>query len=94
MQKVLDKLIAKELRLAADRFDAGNSHLSEDEQAGILDMLTHTSMSAEEVCSYLNISRPTLTNHIRDGRIPKGRKLRGRNELIWFKDELINALKD
>lgn len=94
MQKVLDKLIAKELRNIADKFDAGNSHLSEEEQSGILAMLTHTSMSAEEVCSYLNISRPTLTNYIRDGRIPKGRKLRGRNELVWFKDELINALKD
>ena len=93
MQKPLDKLIAKELRAAADRFDAGNSHLSEDEQCGILGMLTHTSMSAEEVCAYLRISRPTLTNYIRNGTIPKGRKLRGRNELIWFKDELINALK-
>lgn len=93
MQKSLDKLIAKELREAADRFDAGNSHLSEDEQCGILGMLTHTSMSAEEVCVYLHISRPTLTNYIRNGTIPKGRKLRGRNELIWFKDELINALK-
>lgn len=93
MQKPLDKLIAKEFREAADRFDAGNSHLSEDEQCGILAMLTHTSMSAEEVCAYLRISRPTLTNYVNSGRIPKGRKLRGRNELVWFKDELISALK-
>lgn len=93
MQNPLDKLIAKELRTIADKFDAGNSHLSEEEQSGILAMLTHTSMSAEEVCSYLHISRPTLTNYIRNGTIPKGRKLRGRNELIWYKDELINALK-
>jgi len=93
MQRPLDKLIAKELREAASRFDAGNSHLSEQEQSEILAMLTHTSMSAEEVCSYLHISRPTLTNYIRSGTIPKGRKLRGRNELIWYKDELINALK-
>lgn len=93
MQKPLDKLIIKELEEATARFKAGNSHLSEEEQCGILAMLTHTSMSAEEVCSYLNISRPTLTNYVRNGTIPKGRKLRGRNELIWFKDELINALK-
>ena len=38
-------------------------------------------------------TQKTLTNYIRNGTIPKGRKLRGRNELIWFKDELINALK-
>lgn len=94
MQAALIKLLSKELRNTADKLDSGNSHLSEEEQSEILSMLTHTAMSAEEVCSYLNISRPTLTNHIRDGIIPKGRKLRGRKELIWYKDELINILKD
>lgn len=93
MQKVLTKLLSKYLRETADKLDAGNTHLSEEEQSEILAMLTHTAMSAEEVCEYLNISRPTLTNHIRDGIIPKGRKLRGRKELIWYKDELINVLK-
>lgn len=93
MQKPLDKLIARELRAAADRFDAGNSNLSEDEQCCILGMITHTAMSAEEVCAYLHISRPTLTNYVNTGTVPKGRKLRGRKELVWFKDELINVLK-
>lgn len=93
MQQVLTKLLTRTMREIADKIDSGNSHLSEQEQSEILDMLTHTSMSAEEVCVYLHISRPTLTNYVRNGTIPKGRKLRGRNELIWFKDELINALK-
>ncbi|MBO7693010.1 MAG: helix-turn-helix domain-containing protein [Acholeplasmatales bacterium] len=93
MQKVLTKLLTRTMREIADKIDAGNSHLSEEEQSEILAMLTHTAMSAEEVCEYLNISRPTLTNHIRDGLIPKGRKLRGRKELIWYKDELINVIK-
>ena len=93
MQQVLTTLLTKTMREVADKIDAGNSHLSEEEQSEILSMLTHTSMSAEEVCSYLRISRPTLTNYVRNGTIPKGRKLRGRNELVWFKDELINALK-
>lgn len=92
MQKTLVKLLVKELRNIADKLDGGNSNLSEEEQCEILAMLTHTALSAEEVCSYLNISRATLTNHIRDGIIPKGRKLRGRKELIWYKDELINVL--
>lgn len=94
MQTSLVKLIVKHGRKVLDDLDAGNSHLSEQEQIELLAMFTHTSMSAEEVCEYLHISRPTLTNYIRNGTIPKGRKLRGRNELVWFKDELINALKD
>ena len=93
MKQDLSKLLANTMIEVANNIKAGNSHLSEQEQSEILDMLTHTSMSAEEVCVYLHISRPTLTNYIRNGTIPKGRKLRGRNELIWFKDELINALK-
>ena len=93
MQTVLTKLLTRTMREIADKIDAGNSHLSEEEQSEILAMLTHTAMSAEEVCEYLNISRPTLTNHIRDGFIPKGRKLRGRKELVWYKDELINVIK-
>jgi len=92
MKLNLIKLISNALRETADKLDSGNSNLSEDEQCELLAMLTHTALSAEEVCSYLNISRATLTNYIRDGIVPKGRKLRGRKELIWFKDELINVI--
>ena len=88
----LSKLLAKYMRETADKLDAGNTYLSEQEQQEILAMLTHTAMSAEEVCIYLNCSRPTLTNYIRDGVVPKGRKLRGRKELVWFKDELIKVV--
>lgn len=92
MKLNLIKLISNALRETADKLDSGNSNLSEDEQCELLAMLTHTALSAEEVCSYLNVSRATLTNYIRDGIVPKGRKLRGRKELIWFKDELINVI--
>ena len=93
MKRDLSRLLADTMIEVANNIKAGNTYLSEQEQSEILAMLTHTAMSAEEVCSYLHISRPTLTNYVRNGTIPKGRKLRGRNELIWFKDELINALK-
>lgn len=93
MEKPLDKIIAKELRNIADMFDAGNSNLSEEQQCDVLSVLVHTSMSAEEVCDYLHISRATLTNYIRDGVIPKGRKVRYRTGLVWFKDELIKTMR-
>ena len=92
MKLNLTRLLANALRETADKLDSGNTYLSEAEQCEILDMLTHTALCAEEVCEYLNISRATLTNYIRDGVVPKGRKLRGRKELIWFKDELINVI--
>lgn len=92
MKLNLSRLLANALRETADKLDSGNTYLSEAEQCEIFDMLTHTALCAEEVCNYLNISRATLTNYIRDGVVPKGRKLRGRKELIWFKDELVNVI--
>lgn len=87
------KLLAKHLRLLADKFDAGTTDLSEEEAIELVSVITHIALSKEEACSYLNCSRATFDNAVRDGLLPKGRKIRGRKELIWFKDELSNVLK-
>ena len=89
---ILEKLLIREVERILKDLKSGNCSLSEEEQSDLLSMLMHKSLSAEEVCSYLNISRPTLTNYIRDGVIPKGRKLKGRKELVWFKDEISKKL--
>lgn len=88
----IKKLLVKELRNIANNIEADNSHLSEAEAIDLFSFVCHQALCAEEVCEYLNISRPTLTNYIHDGFIPKGRKLKGRKELIWYKDELINVI--
>ena len=93
MSDVLKKLLIKELRNLADKLDAGTSSISEVEAMDILGVVIHQAMSKEEACVYLNCSRATFDNAVRDGLIPKGRKLRGRKELIWYKDELSNVLK-
>lgn len=93
MSNVLKSLLIKELRNLADKLDAGTTHISEEEAMDILSVVIHQAMSKEEACVYLNCSRATFDNAIRDGLIPKGRKLRGRKELIWYKDELSNVLK-
>lgn len=93
MSDVLKKLLIKELRNLADKLDAGTSSISEAEAMDILGVVIHQAMSKEEACAYLNCSRATFDNAVRDGLIPKGRKLRGRKELIWYKDELSNVLK-
>ena len=93
MSDVLKKLLIKELRNLADKLDAGTSSISKVEAMDILGVVIHQAMSKEEACVYLNCSRATFDNAVRDGLIPKGRKLRGRKELIWYKDELSNVLK-
>lgn len=89
MKPILIKLVVKELRNTADKLEAGTSFLSEEECTDILETLTHTALSKDEACSYLRISRATFDNRVAAGEYPKGKKLRGRKELIWFKDELV-----
>ena len=44
--------------------------------------------SKSQACSYLNVSRSTFDNYIRNGLIPKGEKRLGFKELSWKKEDL------
>lgn len=93
MKDALKKLVIKTLREVANKIEANTCELSDEEACDIMSVIAHENMSKEQACSYLNCSRATFDNAIRDGLIPKGRKIRGRKELTWYKDELINVLK-
>lgn len=81
--------------------DAGNSNITEEDEAKILEVLnkyTHKDerLSKYQACKYLNVSRATFDNYIRDGKLPKGIKQVGFKELSWFKKDLdifINSCK-
>lgn len=73
--------------------DAGNSNITEEDEAKILEVLnkyTHKDerLSKYQACQYLNVSRATFDNYIRDGKLPKGIKQVGFKELSWFKKDL------
>lgn len=91
------KIVSNILREKADDIDAGNSNLTEDELSEILDQMTHLStknarMSKDQACSYLNVSRATFDNYVRNGDIPRGKKQRGFKELSWNKLDLDKAI--
>lgn len=86
--QTLKKLIARLLREAADKIDAGNCELSEDEALHIMEALSHTALSKEQACRYLNMSRSKFDSLIRQGKLPKGKKRTGFKELVFYKDEL------
>lgn len=76
------------MRDTADKIDAGNCELSADEAMDLLNVLSHESLSKDQACSYLNLSRSRFDDLVREGKLPKGRKVRGFKELRWYKDEL------
>ena len=75
-----------------DDIDAGNSNIDENEAMEVVRLLKgmrrDNPMSKYQAYTYLNISRATFDNLVREGRLPRGRKLPGFKELIWLKKDL------
>lgn len=92
MQNSITKLIVKYLREIADKIENGTFELSEEEQTDLLSVIAHRSLSKEEACNFVHLSRSRFDDLVRQGQLPRGRKLRGRKELIWYEDELRACL--
>ncbi len=91
--KSIAKVLADELRNIADRLEAGTCVISMDAAEDIINMLAHIPMSKTEAYEYLNVSRSTFDNMIALGELPKGRKEKGKKELVWYKDELEECIR-
>ena len=89
MLSVLQKL----LRKIDEDIDAGNSNISEEEELQIVEILKEYTrkdkpMSKYQAYTYLNISRATFDNLVKDNKLPAGRKVAGFKELFWYKKRL------
>ena len=76
-----------------DNMDCNNSRITDEQMDDILDIVnkatnTQNKLSKYQACKYLNISRATFDNWVRDGKVPKGRKEQGFKELFWVKSDL------
>lgn len=78
--------------------DAGNSNLEEKDVVKIAKFLresvrTDIPMSKYQAFTYLNISRAKFDNLVREGKIPRGKKVPGLKELVWYKKDLNKSRK-
>lgn len=92
------KLIKKYLLQLIDNIDSGNSNLSEDEEIALLKYLKEVTdkdkqLSKYQACKYLNVSRATFDNMVRDGKLPKGHKEAGFKELSWSQKDLDHYIQ-
>ena len=76
-----------------DNIDCNNSNADDEQIDIILDMVnkvtnTQNKLSKYQACKYLNISRATFDNWVRDGKIPEGIKEQGFKEKFWIKSDL------
>lgn len=94
MLRVIRNLLLK----IVDNIDAGNSNITENEAMELVKVLqSYTDktikMSKYQACQYLNISRATFDNYVREGRLPRGKKESGFKELFWTQKDLDGFIK-
>lgn len=92
--------IIKRLLLGiVDDIDTGNSNVSEEEQMRIIKSLRQytrkdNKWSKYQAYTFLNMSRSTFDRHIREGKIPKGKRTQGYKELYWSEKEIRRIAKE
>lgn len=91
-------LIKKYRLKIVEDIDAGNSNLTEEENIELLNLAVKLTdrtkrLSKYEACRYLNVSRPTFDNYVREGKLPKGTHQTGFKELSWSQKDLDAYIK-
>lgn len=94
MLGVIKRLLLK----IVDDIDSGNSNISESEAIEIIGNLKRFTdkdkrLSKYSTCQYLNVSRATFDNYVREGKLPKGKHEIGFKELSWDKKTLDEFVK-
>lgn len=92
------KVIARLLRSIADKIDDGSISSNPEETMQVMETIKgfvdkEQRLSKYEACRYLNISRATFDNYVREGKLPKGQKQAGFKELSWSYKDLNDAIK-
>lgn len=93
------KIIKQLLLNIVDDIDSGNSNIPKEEQFEVIELLKEYTrqdkpMSKYQAYTYLNISRATFDNMVRDGKIPNGVKLPGFKEKFFYKKDLDKVIKN
>lgn len=89
MLQVIKRLLLK----IVDDIDAGNSEMSEKELYEVTDLLKRYNfrdkyISKYQAYTYLNISRAKFDSLVREGVLPRGKKIEGFKELQWSLKEI------
>ena len=92
------KIIRDLLEKIITDLDAGNSTITEEEALKLTKVLQSytdktVKMSKYQACKYLNVSRATFDNYVREGSIPRGKKEAGFKELFYTKKDLDDFVR-
>lgn len=89
MNMSLKYLVSSYLENAAEQVREGKCEISLEQAEQILGTIAHEPLSKAQAYEFLNMSRSKFDSMVKDGKLPQGRKRKGFNELVWYKDELL-----
>lgn len=94
---MLNVLRAQLVKIIED-IDTGNSNITEEDTIEITKALRRITrkdnpMSKYQAYTYLNISRATFDNLVKEGKLPEGKKIEGFKEKFWYKRDLDKYIK-
>lgn len=92
------KIIREILSKIINDIDVGNSNITDNDAMELTKILkSYTDktqkMSKYQAYRYLNVSRATFDNYVREGLLPRGSREAGFKELFWTQKDLDNFIK-
>lgn len=90
------RVLKKQLLKIVDDIDVGNSEISDEDAVQVAEFLKRFNLrdrmiSKYQAYTYLNLRRAQFDNLVRDGKLPKGKKVEGFKELQWSLKEIKDA---
>ena len=92
------KIIRSLLVNIIDRIDTGNTNITEEECLEVINYLNKFNNKDEGIskysaCQYLNISRATFDNLVKEGKLPEGKHIQGFKEKRWYRKDLDDYVR-
>jgi predicted DNA-binding transcriptional regulator AlpA len=87
--------IKDQLLKIVNDIDNGNSNITEDEEEKLIHLLSSINdhkISKYQACQYLNMSRATFDNLVREGKLPQGTRQVGFKEKFWRKGDIMKYI--
>lgn len=92
MEHVLSPLFKAEVTRVYKDMMNGDCPITPEQQDAFCEILMHKPMSKAAICEdLLNVSQSTFNMWLGMGWMPKGRHVKGFKELVWYKDEVLEA---
>ena len=87
------RVLKEQLLKIVDDIDVGNSEISDEDAIQIAEFLKRFNsrdkmISKYQAYTYLNIRRAKFDNLVREGVLPRGKKIEGFKELQWSLKEI------